>query len=73
MAFVGQPEPVELFFTSRCRDLRRALAPVVWTVLAKVVLDVAADRDRDRRSHVVPPDRSAALAWPGAGLLDAKL
>ena len=46
MAIVGPPEPVELVLTSGCRDLRRALAPVAWTVLEEVVLDATADCDR---------------------------
>jgi len=37
---------VELVLTSRCRNLRRALTPVAWTVLEEVVLDAAADGER---------------------------
>lgn len=37
---------MEFVLTSGCRDLRRAPAPVAWTVLEEVVLDATADCER---------------------------
>ncbi len=46
MAIVGPPEPCGLVLTAACRDLRRALSPVAWTVLEEVALDAVVDGDR---------------------------
>ena len=39
---MGPPEPGGLILTSRCRDLRRALTPIAWTVLEEIALDAVA-------------------------------
>lgn len=36
---VERLEPVGLVLTAECRELRRALSPMAWTVLEEVVLD----------------------------------
>jgi len=46
VAVVASPESVGLLLTGDCRQLRRALSPVGWTVLEEVMLDAVVDGPR---------------------------
>ena len=40
------PDPIDVVLTSDCRELRRSLTPMAWTVLEEVLLDALVDGDQ---------------------------
>ena len=43
---VSKPELTAIVLSSDCRELRRSLTPIAWTVLEEVLLDALADGDQ---------------------------
>ena len=43
---MSKPEPIGIVLTSDCRELRRSLTPIAWTVLEEVLLDALIDGDQ---------------------------
>ena len=43
---MSAPDPTGIVVTSDCRELRRSLTPMAWTVLEEVLLDAVVDGDQ---------------------------